>query len=254
MRVLVVVIGLAGCGRIGFDATAMLDARVDGIVGLTTGFDDSDFATCPTDLVLVGSASCTGGVLELTPAVSDVMGSVWTAQPYALLPTSTFAFQLAIQFGQEGGGQNGDGMTIGFQAQSATALGLGGGDLGYRGITPSTMIELDTFLNSTPGYSDPDGNHLGVDLDGSIESEATGDPSFIMKDGSVFYVWIDYDGPSTTRSAYADLTTPKPQTPVVTVPEDLTRLGDHAWIGMTSSTGSYYELHHVLSWRLDVTP
>ena len=56
------------------------------------------------------------------------------------------------------------------QTNSNTAGGSGGG-IGYDGIPNSVAVEYSTYNNSFP--LDSDGNHIGIDLGGSVQSVAT---------------------------------------------------------------------------------
>jgi gliding motility-associated-like protein len=61
-------------------------------------------------------------------------------------------------------GSGADGIAFVMQPIS-TALGSGGGGMGYLGINPSIDIEFDTYQNSSP-YNDPFQDHVAINSDG----------------------------------------------------------------------------------------
>jgi len=113
--------------------------------------------------------------------------------------TTTFQFQISnVHAGANGGG---DGITFIIQNSPSglTAMGPGGGDLGYATIPRSFVIEMDMAL--TPGYDAID-NHISahtlganpnsaVDLTASVAATTFATQ---MKDGAVHTIKITYDG------------------------------------------------------------
>ena len=99
---------------------------------------------------------------------------------------------------------SGDGMTFMIQNSTAgaDALSGGGGGLGYRNLTPSSVFEFDVFHNSV----DPNNNHIGYSEDGSsdvgpaLETVNTG---YNINDGAEHFVWVDYDGGLDLLELYA---------------------------------------------------
>ena len=262
-----IVVATSACGRFGFtpvggsfmdgastaplhDTPVPLDAPAN-FDGLSMGFDYPNFVECPTALAYVDAAMCVGGELELTGETLGTVGAVWGALPYAFTPTTQLSMTIGLRF--ESDTQPADGMAIVLQAdpRGNQADGPGGDHLGYSFITPSAALELDTYYNMPD--QDPDANHIGMDRDGSVISLSTADPPFQMPN-TTFTAWFDYDGPTTTLSAYIAQNATKPATPTLSIVDDLSRLGGEVYIGFVAGTGGLAELHHVTSWRLDFTP
>jgi hypothetical protein len=63
-----------------------------------------------------------------------------------------------------------DGIVFILQSSANTELGGPVGSLGYAGIDPSVAVEFDTFLNTS--VTDPSGNHVGIDTNGILLSNA----------------------------------------------------------------------------------
>ena len=73
----------------------------------------------------------------------------------------------------------------------AKAVGVGGGGLAYEGVSPSIAVEFDTFFNPA---TDPQPNHVAFLAAGNPSIHiAHAAPPFLLNDGAVHYVWIDYD-------------------------------------------------------------
>jgi hypothetical protein len=168
-----------------------------------------------------------------------------------------------------------------------TAIGDGGGCLGYGGMPNSLALEFDTYQN---GY-DPDNNHMAlqncgaglpnspdiaacnVSLNGvgayaanplTSASTATAQTPVTLADGNVHQVVIVYSGPLEATpnllQIYLDPAfVPGTHTPVAgSIPVfsgtyDLTTAlnllnNDSAYVGFTSATGSYYENNELMAW------
>lgn len=107
--------------------------------------------------VLNGSATSQGGgCYQLTSDAPGQSGNIFSQNTIDL--TQPFSLDARLFFGCKD--VNGaDGMVFIF-ATTNTALGVGGGGLGYQGITPSIGIEYDDYFNSE--FGDPTSDHMAV--------------------------------------------------------------------------------------------
>ncbi len=114
-----------------------------------------------------GSASNSGGgCYQLTPDQPGQAGTIFSASPIDL--NQPFNLSARYNFGCKD--VNGaDGIVFIF-ATSNTALGTGGGALGYQGITPSIAIEVDDYQNGN--FGDPAEDHMAVISMGSVDHNA----------------------------------------------------------------------------------
>ena len=115
-----------------------------------------------------GSASALGGdCYQLTPDVSGQAGSIFSQNTIDL--TQPFYEEATFFFGcKDANGADG---IVFILATSNTALGNGGGGLGYEGITPSIAIEYDDYFNSN--YGDPTSDHMAIVSMGSPNHNLT---------------------------------------------------------------------------------
>ncbi len=111
-----------------------------------------------------GSASFVGGsCYQLTPDASSLAGSIFSQNPIDL--TQPFAEDATFFFGcKDASGADG---IVFILAATNTALGGGGGGIGYQGITPSIAIEYDDYFNGE--FGDPASDHMAVISMGSID-------------------------------------------------------------------------------------
>ncbi len=234
-------------------------------VAVYPGFSQADLA----GLQLNGSAVLNGDALRLTPATGGLEGSVFMKAPVAQTGDGSFSTQFAFGMSNAGPyGMGADGIVFVLQssAGTATALGGGGGDIGYGGTGPggsggipnSLGVEFDTYndANLAPWDQDPNNNHVGIDLDGSVTSSATATPTCTMSPGysQVSYAWIDYSGLSHLLSVYLSDTDARPAAPLLSRSIDL---ADHIgsgdiYAGFTASTGGAWQDQDLLSWSLSV--
>ena len=240
---LAVLVVVAGCGRIDFDVRADAETR---------GFDHPSFTTCDDSLALVGVANCTNGNIELTSATMSVAGAVWAVPPIAITPTTRFSMEAAFVFTPTGTGADGVALVVQASSQGSDALGVVGSGLGYYGIVPSLVLEVDPFQNTWDAYS----NELAFVVGGDATVAAAAAPASPIgfANGLPFHVWFDYDANTQRAEAFVSNTGTKPPTPLVMVTDDLTRLGGQAWFGVTASTGQFVERQELLAWKLVVMP
>lgn len=233
---------------------AVLSLGVATVASAATVIDFPNFANCAT-LQLNGNAVCTTNVRRVTPATFGQSGSAFSLTQIPLGPGNAFSTVFSFRISNSGGasdsdGPGADGLTFTVQPNAATAGG-GGGGIGYQGIPNSVAIEFDTWNNGLPG--DPDGNHVGVDLNGSVASVATASIATRLNDGNVWWAWVDYDG--TTLSLRVSQTPARPPNATLSYAVNLVGvLGTtQAYVGFTSGTGAAFGDHDILSWQLDNT-
>ena len=97
----------------------------------------------------VGNAGINAATNEVivVPEAEDQRGAVWFGQTLDL--TTAFDYRFKISFGDNGGDAGGDGSGFVFHRDPAArnAIGQRGQGLGASGITPSLVVEFDTFDN-----------------------------------------------------------------------------------------------------------
>lgn len=217
-----------------------------------TGFNYVNFASV-AGLNLVGNAVRSGNRLDVTPSAFGQVGSAWhaTKQNVENGFETTFQFQISDR-GGIGGDFGGDGFAFVIQNQSLSALGDGGGGLGYSGISNSVAIEFDTLQNG----GEPDSNHVDVHTLGTLPNCSHGGCSIgrtsaipFLADGAVHTVKISYG--SASMSIFID----NLAVPVLTVPLNLASIlnldNGQAWLGFTAATGYAWQKHEILNWSFD---
>lgn len=109
-----------------------------------------------------GAASQTScNCFELTPDQQNVGGSVWNVNQIDL--NNPFNFNFEVWLGCDEWGADG----IGFVLQPVNVnQGGGASSLGYGGITPSLIVEIDTWPNG-PTMNDPQEDHIAILQNGS---------------------------------------------------------------------------------------
>lgn len=135
------------------------------------GFDISSETNClALPVTTVGNASVlANNEFQLTPELNGQRGAIWGTSRVNL--AQPFDYTARAFLGSKDGA---DGMVFALQNTSATAQGdagrgMGAGDGGSTGggITPSLIIELDTYGNADNGWNDPVSDHLAIYLNGN---------------------------------------------------------------------------------------
>jgi hypothetical protein len=205
------------------------------------------------DLAANGSAQFAGGVAHLTDNFGQA-GSIFLNQP---VPAASFGTAFTMRFHEGTQPNPADGITFTLQANSPTALGNGGGGLGYAGIPNSGAIKFDIYDNE--GESD---NSTGLFVNGDFPGveHSPGDqlvrldPNVInLRNQNPKQVTLTYSGTTLTETI-TDLFTFGTLTHAyaVNIPQ---MLGSNtAYVGFTAGTGGLYAVQDVLTWTGDFDP
>jgi subtilisin family serine protease/subtilisin-like proprotein convertase family protein len=197
-------------------------------------------------LNLVGSAVTTGGILQLTPAVSSQTGDAWLTnkQPVAAGFDTTFHFRIGGPYGNIFGGEaGGDGLTFSVQNVGPTDLQWAmGGTNNYTGVF------FNTFWN-WPGCTCPDvsDNSIGILTNQNYVAQVDLNPLNInMSDGNSHLARIRYDG--AVMSVWIDGLLVLNNVPVPAGLGTATDSCGQGWVGFTAGTGGAYETHEISDW------
>ncbi|NVK56009.1 MAG: hypothetical protein HWE26_10360 [Alteromonadaceae bacterium] len=208
-----------------------------------------------TGLQLNGNAAQVGDVLRLTSDTSGQAGSAFSTNAIALSADVSFSAFFSFNISGLGGfgdsdGPGADGLVFTMQTVSNTA-GSAGGGIGFDGLGESLGVEFDTWDNGTP--TDPNGNHVGVNLDGNVTSVTTVNEPTRFNNGSDWFAWIDYDGTIDELSVRYSQTSVKPTLEAIIYNVDLTSIFDSTdvFVGFTSATGSAYNNHDINSFSFN---
>lgn len=219
----------------------------------------NDFSST-AGLTINGNAAKVGNVLRLTPASFNQGGSAFSTSQTTLGVGNSFSTYFQFQITGSGGTFDdavdhllgADGLVFVVQPNSNSVGGIGVG-IGYAGIPNSLGVEFDTFYNNPGqfGGNDPDGNHVGVDLAGSLSSTTLKPEPTLFNNGQIWNVWIDYNGTTQSLEGRWSLGNSRPIAAQISANVDLVSVigGTSAFVGFTSGTGASYGNHDILSWE-----
>jgi hypothetical protein len=151
-------------------------------------------------------------------------------------------------------------------------VGDTGGGAGFEGVTNSIGIKFDAYKDGKsnfPQYSDPSGNFVAVytngvaDTSGYVPYSSTNSittpqyytPPTYMKNGDVWYCWIDYNGATGELDVrLVDGTNSRPGSPQLVQSLFLTNaivLGPspRVYAGFSAATGTQYQDQDILTWQ-----
>ncbi|MBC8002439.1 MAG: hypothetical protein H7X97_07610 [Opitutaceae bacterium] len=213
-----------------------------------------DFSSV-SGLTLNGSTAQAGNVLRLTPANTGQSGSAFSTTTVGLNNLNSFSTRFQFRISGSGGigdgdGAGADGLVFVVQTVGNNVGGSGGG-IGYQGINSSVGIEFDTYNNGP--WDDFNNNHVGIDLNGNIDSVVQTGISPRFNDGNIWTSWVDYDGTTNSLEVRVNQTGVRPVLSTLSYTVNLAGvLGTtNAYVGFTSGTGSGYGNHDILNWELD---
>lgn len=196
------------------------------------------------------NAQMDGTDLRLTENTGWKKGSAFT-QAYALTPNTVFSAFFEFSISGTGSGADGLAFVVQNDASGANAIGGVGGYIGYSGLTPSVVVEFDTFNNGAK--DNQSANHVGIGVNGSTYSAALAEAPFSLEsdDSSSRFAWVDYDG--TALSVYLSETATKPGTELLSHNVSLNGLGGSGFFGFTAATGANWSDHRIKSFDLTVS-
>jgi hypothetical protein len=214
----------------------------------------NDFSSV-SGLTMNGNAGQSGNVLRLTSAGGYQSGSAFSTTTLALNNLNSFSTRFQFQITNSGGisdenGTGADGLVFVVQTVSNNVGGAGGG-IGYQGINPSVGIEFDSWNNG--GWDDNNGNHVGIDLNGNIDSVVQTGVLPKFNDGNIWTAWVDYNGSTNQLEVRVNQTGLRPGAATLAYNVNLsTVLGTpNAYVGFTSGTGAAWGNHDILNWNFE---
>jgi len=211
------------------------------------------------NFTLNGNATLNGADLLVTRSSGNQKSSLMYNAPLASSGDVHVQMQLKIS-ANGGGGADGMAFVMHRDPRGVNALGDAGYGIAYGwnncsgcnasgtnvGIAPSVVVEMDTYQN---GF-DASSNHVSITKDGNPTSHlATGTPSFSMKSGAPYYVWVDYTAATTTLEVFVSQTSTKPGSALISYNQiDLATYfgGQPFYIGFSGSTGGSWSQHEIL--------
>jgi hypothetical protein len=216
----------------------------------------------------------TSKVLRLTPAQGDQAGSAFSLNTVHLGSNASFSTAFSFQMWDGGGISDGtsnplgaDGIVFVLNTGSNLVGSLGQG-VGYQGIANSVGIKFDTWQDASPTFpqdNDPNGNFVGIYTDGSTQfGNAPGDASTVfspgdsMKNGAVWFAWVDYNGNTDDLQVRLSETDVRPASASLDETIDLNDpsiLGSSpaVFAGFTSGTGGAWDNNDILNWQFNDT-
>jgi gliding motility-associated-like protein len=175
-------------------------------------------------------------------------GGVWYDNPIDFDEDFTILYQ--NNFGSLDA-NGADGMALVFKRTATPQLGNAGGGLAYEGISPSLVIEFDTFQNGDLG--DPAFDHISImrngnpnhnngasNLSGPIQASAT---SVNIEDGDTHEIKIEWIAATNRLNVYFDCVLR------LTLNQDVKTTifsgDDSVFFGFVGSTGGFTNIHEV---------
>jgi hypothetical protein len=195
-----------------------------------------------TGMKFNGHTKLNGTRLQLTDSLAgnEVASAFWTTPVSVTTFTSDFTFQLTTP--------NADGFTFTIQGVGATAIGLGGSNLGYGGapgIGSSVAVKFDLHNNAGEGV-----NSTGLYTNGAAPTvpATTFGGGVNLHSGDIFQVHLTYDG--TTLSMTITDTAVPADTFTITFPINIpTTVGaSTAFVGFTAGTGGSTATQEIIGW------
>jgi hypothetical protein len=238
----------AAASALGFPSVQALQAAIREAciaIDFSAGFAN------PADLSLNDGASISGTTLVLTDGRFNEARSAFFRVPVNIQSfTNDFTFLLT-----PGTNPLADGFTFTiYTGASPTAVGPGGGGLGYGADTPggppgipnSVAVKFDLFNNAGEGV-----NSTGLYQDGQSPTVPAIhlDPSVIdLHSADVFHVHMTYDGDNLTVTMTDTVThASSRQVYAVNIPQIVG--STTAFVGFTAGTGALTAIQEILTWQ-----
>ncbi|MCE2055408.1 L-type lectin-domain containing receptor kinase VIII.1 [Datura stramonium] len=133
------------------------------------------------------------------------------------------------------------------------SVGDAGGYMGIldaKGTQIGTIaVEFDTLMDVE--FKDINGNHVGLDLNSMVSTQA-GDLDSIgvdLKSGDLVNSWIEYSGSTGQLNIFVSYTNLKPKEPFLSVTINIAEyVNDFMFVGFSGSTQGSTEIHNIAWW------
>ena len=195
--------------------------------------------------VTIGSAHREGNRIILTPNERSQRGAFWSNEKVDL--TKNFTVKANLYLGNRPQGADGIAFVIQNSPQGKNAIGALGGGLGYGGIKNSFAIEFDTWKNPR----DINGNHLGFDINGSLNSKVAIPLPQPLESGKEIPVTIKWNYLGNNRAQVNVEIFGQTYSYTLNNIEQLFG-GKEAYIGFTGATGGERNLQYVANPRIEI--
>ena len=210
------------------------------------------FTNAASLLTLNGTAKVVGSNLQLTDGNNNETGSAFSS---ATVPVGRFDTAFTFQLTNA----TADGFTFTIQRVGPSAIGGGGGGLGYSGMPTSVAIKFDLYDNAGEGN---DSTGLFINGDGPsvpsgaqpVEASVDMSPSSVdLHSGDVMEATLHYDG-TTLQETVTDTVTHASFTHAYTINIPGTIGGSTAYVGFTGATGGATAVQDILTWTYTPLP
>ena len=212
-------------------------------------FFSTNISHAQLNAVTIGSAEDLGNnCFLITPDQLNQAGGVWYDNPINF--SDDFSIYYKNNFGNKDG-NGADGMALVFKSTSTADVGGTGGGMGYEGITPSLIVEFDTFWNDADN-NDPFDDHIAIISNGNpVHTAATNlagpvaptSTTINMEDGVNHNVKIIWTAATQTFEVFFDCELR------LSITQDIKNTifgGDNSlFFGFVGSTGGLSNLHQV---------
>lgn len=193
-------------------------------------------------------------VLRLMDSVFNSGGSAMLSSPLDLT-TATGRRSFSIQYSfRVSNPRNGgaDGLVLLFGSSDSLVGGIGGG-IGYQGVTNTVAVEFDDWFN---GGVDPNGNHVGIGINGNVDTVVDAPLDVELDAGDLWTAWVDYNGATETLEVRANTTGVKPSNALLAHQVDIVEVvgSDEVYLGFTSATGAAAATFDLHGFGLDPSP
>lgn len=196
-----------------------------------------------------GSAAIANGILSLTPNGSGHQaGDAFTSGKITL--GADRSFSSFFEFRITPGSMSADGFVF-VLTNGAASAGGPHNSMGFPTNVHDIGIEFDTYCNGELG--DPNGNHIGFDVNGDPISKSVlnlDNTGITISDGQPKYAWVDYDGSSETLTVTVSNSSDRSAGQSMTVHTDLSSVltDGGVYAGFTAEHYGSGQQHDILSW------
>ncbi|CAI5510905.1 unnamed protein product [Closterium sp. Naga37s-1] len=221
----------------------------------------------PINLSQTASAAPNGSIFLSSPSSNTSWGAAFIQRPITLFfstnkntpcdPPIAFSVLFAFRMAPTSpGGSSTAGEGLAFVVTSAAPHGAVTAGVGLGGVGKwSVAVEFDSVLSVK--HSDPNDNHVGVNVGGSLVSLASATAPLILNDGHTKHAWIRYDLTSGgTLRVFLSASRQQPSKAVVTARVSLCSalkptIGNASFLfGFVAGSANSTQRHDILWWNI----